>query len=185
MHSLYDEAPSEPNAQGLLNPPLSTRGVPTPSDPSLSDPSLSESSLSDPSLSDPVPPLVREVIAFFQGELAGQRFGDLDGDALASLAERTRAHAREVERARAALEEARATLDEARDELTCRAQQALAYARVFASQDEALAARLAALEAPEPPQERRRATRRRPGPPPRRAPETAAQLPFEARAGAA
>jgi multidrug efflux pump subunit AcrA (membrane-fusion protein) len=141
----------------------------------------------EPSL-DPVPPSVREILAFFQGELDGQRFGDLDAEALAELAERTRDRAREVDLARAALEAARGALDVAREELGRRAHQALAYARIYASRDPALAERLAALEAgPEPAaSERRRGPKRRSGAAPRKAPaEAAGELPFEARAGAA
>lgn len=136
---------------------------------------------------DPVPPTVREILAFFRDELGGKRFGDLDAAALEELAERTRAQAREVDRARATLEAARATLDEAREELGRRAQQALAYARIYASQEPTLAARLAELESgpAEPIAERRRGPKRRPAPAPRRAVEAAVELPFEARAGAA
>jgi hypothetical protein len=132
---------------------------------------------------DPIPTNVRDVLALFAGELREHRFGDLDASSLEALAERTRAAALDVERARAALDEAHALLSEARDALAKRAEQALAYAKVFAETDEALATRLREVERPEPP--KRRAPKRRA--PKRRAPgeaTTAAELPFEARGAA-
>lgn len=126
---------------------------------------------------DPIPPNVRDVLDLFAGELRDQRFGDLDAGSLDELAERTRAAAHDVERARDALDAAHAELAEAREALAQRAEQALAYARVFAASDEALAARLRELERPEAPK-RRMTKRQKPkadGP---------AELPFEARGAA-
>lgn len=112
---------------------------------------------------DPVPPVIRDILALFAGELREQRFGDLDSEALERLAAETRERAKEVDRARAALEDALGALEAAREALSTRAQQGLAYAAVFAAADPALAATIAALEvAPEKP--RTEARRRRSAP---------------------
>lgn len=128
---------------------------------------------------DPIPARARAVLALFANELRGQRFGDLDAEALEALAERARAAALDVERARVALEAAQAASSEAREALTARAEQALAYAKVFAAGDSALAARLAELDAsPELP---KRPPRKRKA---RGAAAAASELPFEARGAA-
>lgn len=126
---------------------------------------------------DAIPSHAREVLALFAGELRGQRFGDLDAEALEALAARTREAAAEVERARAALDEAHARLAEARDALCARAEQALAYARVFAGGDPSLAARLGQLEPAAAPVERPRKRKPRRG-------AAVTELPFEARGAA-
>ena len=95
---------------------------------------------------DPVPPLAREVQRLFAESLSDQRFGDLDASTLETLAARARDLARDVDAARATLEEARGALDEARAELARRAEQALAYARIYAAEDEALRDRLLAID---------------------------------------
>jgi multidrug resistance efflux pump len=95
---------------------------------------------------DPIPSLAREVQRLFAESLADQRFGDLDASTLESLADRARSLSREVDQARATLEEARAALDEARAELSRRAEQALAYARIYATEDRALRDRLVAID---------------------------------------
>src|SRR5690606_38097797 len=95
---------------------------------------------------DPVPPAIRDILALFAGELRDQRFGDLDHEALELLADETRARAKEVEQARAALESTLASLDEAREALTARARQGLAYASVYAASDPELSAKIAGLE---------------------------------------
>ncbi len=126
---------------------------------------------------DPIPAHVREVLALFADELREVRFGELDAASLEALAERTREAALEVERAREALDAAHAALAAAREALSSHAAQALAYAKVFAAGDAALAARLAVLERPEPPA---RKTRKRKEP--REAAVT--ELPFEHRGAA-
>ncbi len=133
---------------------------------------------------DPIPSSVREVIAFFASELDGQRFGDLDAATLEDLAEQAREKARVVESAREALEDAQSALNRAREELGQRTEQALGYAKVFASDNDALSARLNALEGPKAATPKRKAKRARKA----RAeePRKAEELPFEeARAGAA
>lgn len=129
---------------------------------------------------DPVPALARDVMSLFEEALAEQRFGDVDRESLERLAERTRADAERVEAARAALDDAQQALERSRGALFRRAEQGLAYARVFAADAPELAARLEALDA-------RRAPKKKPK---RRAKKTVAkasdvaELPFEERAAA-
>lgn len=131
---------------------------------------------------DPVPPAIRDILALFAGELRDQRFGDLDHEALELLADETRARAKEVEQARAALESTLASLDEAREALTAQARQGLAYASVYAASDPELSAKIAGLEGEhKPARERRSAPKRKSAP--KKA--TASELPFDARAAGA
>lgn len=124
-----------------------------------------------------LPTLAREVLALFENELRDLRFGDLDASALTDRAERALAASAEVDEARAALDEARARQDEANAELSHQAEKALAYARIFAADDEVLASRIAALDPRPAPKKRRRRK------PTAKAPsEEVAELPFEARA---
>ncbi len=92
----------------------------------------------------PTPDFAREIIALYREEaLAAARFPDLDLEVL-SAAERALAEAqREVERIDAQLSAARQERDAQRVALESKAERALAYARVFATGDEALTARLA------------------------------------------
>lgn len=118
--------------------------------------------------SDPLPPLARDILSLFEDELADQRFGDVDRAVLEELAERTRDDASRVSAARDALDEALAGLERSRAELVRRAEQGLAYARVFAREDTDLAARLEALEARSTPTKKK---------PKRRAPKKSAAKP--------
>lgn len=129
---------------------------------------------------DPVPPVIRDILALFAGELRDQRFGDLDHEALERLAGETRERAKEVDRARASLEAALSELEAAREALSTRARQGLAYATVFAASDPALSATIAALEAEEPRERRPEAARRRKSAPARpREKAGVTELPFD------
>lgn len=118
-----------------------------------------------------LPPLVREVLAVFEDELSEVRFGDVDAERLREVAARVRAAELEVEEARVRLDAARRLHDDELAGLSALAQRALAYARIYAEGDPALADRLAPLGAPEAtgPARRRR----------RRTDAEAAELPFE------
>jgi hypothetical protein len=126
-------------------------------------------------MSDPVPPRVRDILALFESDLSDARFGDLDATALETLAEEVRDRARDVDAARAALDASHAALEEARAILSKRAEQALAYARVFAEEHEEVAARVEAIqdERGEPAAKPRRAKKKNGAEP---------ELPFAARA---
>lgn len=135
--------------------------------------------MSDVLTADPVPPRVRDILNLFAGELAEQRFGELDAHALETLAEQTRACAKEVERARAVLDEALTALEASRAALTLRAEQGLEYARIFARENPALSARLGALieETSSRGKKRRKPKSDGPKKAPPRSPEVA-ELPF-------
>lgn len=102
------------------------------------------------SLPDPIPASVREVLALFEDELEGVRFGDLDAAILQAMAEEVRLSSREVDEARALLEAAQSKLERDRLALVARADEALAYARIYAAREPALAPRLDALPRGEP-----------------------------------
>ncbi|MFK7990427.1 MAG: hypothetical protein AB8I08_30675 [Sandaracinaceae bacterium] len=131
-----------------------------------------------------IPALARDVIQLFDDRLEGRRFGELDRDALMTLAKTTEARALEVTEARVALEAAQAELERARGELSRRASQALSYARIHGADDPAVAEAVAQIDTihatKKPPTRRRkRAVKKPPGEP------DATELPFEEKRGAA
>lgn len=137
-------------------------------------------------MSEAIPAAAREVLRLFDEHLADRSFGDLDAAALEALAEITGARAEDVGRARQALDAALTALEDARAALVRRTEQALAYARIHALDDEALATALASLDAARGPSEakRQKPKKRRAAPPDPIAPARPAELPFEAaRAG--
>jgi hypothetical protein len=81
---------------------------------------------------------VQSVLALFQGPLANVRFADIDAAGLSKLAGEVEAAAGEVERHEAILADLHQTLLQRQEALVSLAQQALAYARVYADGDEAL-----------------------------------------------
>jgi hypothetical protein len=101
------------------------------------------SSSSSSSKTEAAPLFAREVIALYAEALPEVRFPDLDLASLERAAEELHEAQLAVATAAAQLEAAREAA-RARAELLCeRAQRALAYARVFASGDAALSARVA------------------------------------------
>jgi hypothetical protein len=100
-----------------------------------------------------IPAPVDQLLALFSSRLADVRFPDVDGASLARLAEHTHEAKMALATAEAMVETARSALREQQDELLRTAQRALAYARVYAAADEALARELDAIALP-------RATRR-------------------------
>ncbi len=116
--------------------------------------------------SEVVPAAVRSLQRIFAEELAGVGFPDVSADSLTAEIERVRERAVAVAQARATLEGARAALDDAQQRLVNHAERGLAYARVFAEGNDALAEILASLSltpaVPAPPKKRR-------GRPPKRA----------------
>lgn len=85
-----------------------------------------------------LPPPVQSVLELFQGPLSSLRFADIDGAGLTELAAAVEAAASEVREQETKLGELRQTLAQRQDALLALAQQALAYARVYAENDEAL-----------------------------------------------
>jgi ElaB/YqjD/DUF883 family membrane-anchored ribosome-binding protein len=95
-------------------------------------------------------PGLRELLAVFARDLAAVAFPDVDHQALAQQVALLGERAAEVRRVEAALAEARTRLADAHDQLVARGQRALAYARIYAEDHPALAARLEAITLPRP-----------------------------------
>jgi hypothetical protein len=89
---------------------------------------------------------VAELIAIFGQHAAALCFPEVDHPTLEGLAAELRQAAAEVERQERALHQARQQLDERREALRARAERGLAYARIFAEDDDALRERLEAIE---------------------------------------
>lgn len=87
------------------------------------------------------PPL-QAVVALFRGPLQNVRFADIDAAGLSNLAQEVEGAAAEVEAHEAKLAEQRQLLAQKLEALSALAQQALAYARIYAEGDEALTAEL-------------------------------------------
>jgi len=133
---------------------------------------------------DPVSEPVAALIDVFGAHAANLCFPDVDHATLDGLATELRQAQAEVERCEKALLQARQLLDERRDALRSRAERGLAYARIFAEDDEALREQLEAIDlTATAPVAEKRATKRHP---PRRtrrtkpaeADESVKELPF-------
>jgi hypothetical protein len=97
---------------------------------------------------EPVPVPVQTILDLFINLLGDVRFADVDAKTLEQFATDVRSAADVVASAELALDAARAVLQEKQDGLLQYAQRALAYARVYAENDEALSARLEAITLP-------------------------------------
>lgn len=102
-------------------------------------------------------PSIQPVLELFNGPLSSVRFADIDAAGLASLAGEVNTAASEVEELEAKLAELRHGLAQRQEALLVLAQRALAYARVYAENDEALLAELNRIALP------RAAKTRKPG----------------------
>jgi hypothetical protein len=102
---------------------------------------------------DPIAAPIQAILDLFAKDLADVRFANVDAKTLERIASEVKSAAGVVASAEVALETARATLLEKQDALLQHAQHALAYARVYAENDEAMTARLETITLP-------RATRR-------------------------
>ncbi len=96
------------------------------------------------SLSSPL----QAVIDVFSGPLQGVRFADIDGEGLSSLASDVESLSSEAEALEAQLNGLREALAQRQETLLLLAQQALAYARIYAESDEALSAELNEIALP-------------------------------------
>jgi hypothetical protein len=96
------------------------------------------------------PTYLKPLLDLFAGPLADVRFADLDAQTLAKAAAEVETGEEELTAAQAALDAVRARLHERQEALLQVAHRALAYARVYAEQDEALAASVAAIALPRP-----------------------------------
>jgi hypothetical protein len=102
---------------------------------------------------EPIAPPIQAILDLFATDLAEVRFANVDAKTLEQIASEVKSAAGVVASAELALDAARATLQEKQDALLQHSQHALAYARVYAENDEAMTARLEAVTLP-------RATRR-------------------------
>lgn len=100
----------------------------------------------DPAVPDPVPFGVLTLMEVFKTALAGVRFPDVDVEVLEEGCEAVRAADAEVRRLFEALEAAQVDLSEARAALHKQGERGLAYARVFAGDDEKINEALDAVE---------------------------------------
>jgi len=99
-------------------------------------------------LPDSIDPAFGELLRLFDGPLNAVSFPDVDRSVLLELTQAVRASAEEVARAEAALEATRISLEENQLALLSRGQRALAYARVYAEDNEPLQAELARITLP-------------------------------------
>src|SRR5580658_3351711 len=102
---------------------------------------------------EPIAHPIQAILDLFATDLAEVRFANVDAKTLEQIASEVKSAAGVVASAELALDAARATLQEKQDALLQHSQHALAYARVYAENDEAMTARLEAITLP-------RATRR-------------------------
>ena len=87
-------------------------------------------------------PPIEALLDLFQRDLAEVRFGDIDARRLAALAADVQTAAEALEAHEATASRLRSTLAESHDLLMQQAQRALAFARIYAENDEELAAKL-------------------------------------------
>jgi hypothetical protein len=102
-------------------------------------------------------PPIQSVLELFNGPLSSVRFADIDASGLTNLAAEVEAAASEVQQHEARLAELRQGLAQRQEALLVLAQQALAYARVYAENDEPLLEELNRISLP------RAAKARKPG----------------------
>jgi len=89
-----------------------------------------------------LPQPLQAVVTLFEGPLAGVRFADIDASGLTKLAAEVSQVQLEVESHEAKLAHLKQTLAQRQEALHALAQQALAYARIYAEGDDALTAQL-------------------------------------------
>ncbi len=123
---------------------------------------------------DPVSAAVRRLVTLFESHLSTVQFPGVDAAQLKALVDQVTQHTAEVERAYLALDAAQNALLEAQANLQKKAKQGLAYAKVFAETNEALAAELEEIVLND---KEKKAARARPKAPeaPEAAPEAAAE----------
>ncbi|TPV93673.1 MAG: hypothetical protein B7733_19305 [Myxococcales bacterium FL481] len=112
-----------------------------------------------------VPESLAELVALFEGDLAGARFPDVDAESLRGWLERTQLAAESLSAAREQLELAKHELDTVRSGFLGHARLAISYAQIYAGDDGELQRRLTDLAA----RSELKAPRKRKAPEPRTA----------------
>jgi hypothetical protein len=105
-----------------------------------------------------LPQPLQAVVALFEGPLSGVRFADVDAAGLSRLAAEFASVAAEVEQHEAKLVELRQGLAQRQEALVALSQRALAYARVYAEDDDELLAKLNDIALPRAAKARKPAT---------------------------
>ena len=95
-----------------------------------------------------IAPPLQAVVALFRGPLQNVRFADIDAAGLSHLAQEVESASADVQALEAKLAEQRQVLSQKQEALLGLAQQALAYARIYAEGDEALSAELNEIALP-------------------------------------
>jgi hypothetical protein len=95
-----------------------------------------------------LPTPIQSILEIFKGALSNVRFADIDASGLATLAAEVETAAAEVQHHEAKLAELRQDLVQRQEALLVLAHQALAYARVYAENDEALLEELNRISLP-------------------------------------
>lgn len=95
-----------------------------------------------------LPAPLQALLDLFATELAEVHFADIDASTLARLTHEVQVANETMTAAQAVLDGARTALQERRDTLVQHAHRALAYAKVYAENDDALTARLEAITLP-------------------------------------
>jgi len=95
---------------------------------------------------DQIPQLARATLELYNSLLREVRFPDLDREVLEGAAEELRDAQQEVECIESALEQARSVLREKTAQLNAQADRGLSYARIFASGNPQLSARVGEIE---------------------------------------
>jgi hypothetical protein len=101
-------------------------------------------------------PSIQSVVQLFRGPLSGVRFAEIDASGLSNLAAEVESAAAEVEAHEAKLVELKQGLVQRQEALLTLAQQALAYARIYAEGDDALTAELNQIALPRPAKPRKK-----------------------------
>lgn len=95
-----------------------------------------------------VPASIKTLLDIFKDHLKDVRFPDVDGARLQEAADAAVVKAEEVARLEDMLEVARTALQESQDSLLQKGQRALAYARIFAEDNEPLSVALDGVQLP-------------------------------------
>ena len=122
---------------------------------------------------DPLPAGIQQVLALFQGELAGVEFPEVGAEVLARAVDERQARAGEAAAARAAATAAELALAQSTQALQRLAERAVAYAKVYAADNPELAQELASIQL----DAGRRAAKRGRKPTPSQPESSAAQAP--------